>query len=110
MALDLQGQHAAAQAIYRQVLATTPNDAAARNNLAVSLMLEGRTRQALETLAPMQDADGSPQRLKVNLGILYAATGDAERSRQLLGDRVSDGDVSALTRALAKSAAQGAKP
>jgi Flp pilus assembly protein TadD len=101
VALDLQGQHAAAQAIYRQVLATSPNDAAARNNFALSLMLEGRTRQALETLAPMQDADGSPQRLKTNLGILYAATGNAERSRQLLGDRVSDGDVSALTRALA---------
>jgi hypothetical protein len=60
-------------------------------------MLEGRTRQALETLAPMQDADGSPQRLKVNPGILYAASGNAERSRQLLDGRVSDGDLSALT-------------
>lgn len=105
VALDLQGQHGAAQAIYRQVLAGSPNDAAVRNNFALSLMLEGRTRQALETLAPMQDADGSPQRLKTNLGILYAATGNAERSRQLLGDRVSDGDVSALTRALAEGRA-----
>ncbi len=107
VALDLQGQHAAAQAIYQQVLTTAPNDAAARNDLALSLMLEGRTHQALETLAPMQDADGSPRRLKVNLGILYAATGNVERSRQLLGDRVSDGDVSALTRALASSSAEG---
>jgi Flp pilus assembly protein TadD len=107
VALDLQGQHAAAQAIYQQVLTIAPNDAAARNDLALSLMLEGRTHQALETLAPMQDADGSPRRLKVNLGILYAATGNVERSRQLLGDRVSDGDVSALTRALASSPAEG---
>lgn len=107
VALDLQGQHAAAQAIYQQVLATAPNDAAARNDLAVSLMLEGRTHQALETLAPMQDADGSPQRLRTNLGILYAATGNLERSRQLLGDRVSDGDLSALMRALASSATNG---
>jgi Flp pilus assembly protein TadD len=100
VALDLQGQHAAAQAIYQQALATAPNDAAAKNNLALSLMLEGRTRQALETLAPMQDAAGSPLRLRMNLGILYAATGDAERSRLLLGDRASGGDVSALTRAM----------
>jgi Flp pilus assembly protein TadD len=107
VALDLQGQHAAAQTIYGQVLAMAPDDAATRNNLAVSLMLEGRTRQALETLAPMQDADGSPQRLKVNLGILYAATGNLEQSRQLLGSRVSDGDLSALTRALESSAAGG---
>jgi Flp pilus assembly protein TadD len=107
VALDLQGHHTAAQAIYQQVLTMAPNDAAARNDLALSLMLEGRTHQALATLAPMQDADGSPRRLKVNLGLLYAATGNVERSRQLLGDRVSDGDVSALTRALASSMAEG---
>lgn len=107
VALDLQGHHGTAQAIYRQVLATSPNDAITRNDLAVSLMLEGRTRQALEMLAPMQDADGSSPRLKVNLGILYAATGNVERSRQLLGDRVSDGDLSVLTRALATSAGEG---
>jgi Flp pilus assembly protein TadD len=106
VALDLQGQHATAQVIYRQVLATAPNDAAARNDLAVSLMLEGRTHQALETLAPMQNADSSPPRLKVNLGLLYAATGNVEQSRQLLGDRVSGGNVSALTRALASVPAE----
>jgi Flp pilus assembly protein TadD len=103
VALDLQRQHAAARAIYRQVLATTPDDAATRNNLAVSLMMEGRNREALETLGPMQDADNSPPRLRVNLGILYAASGNAERSRQLLGNRISDSELSVLTRALASS-------
>lgn len=104
VALDLQGQHATAQAIYRQVLAASPDDVAARNDLALSLMLEGRTRQAIDMLAPIQNVDGSPQRLKTNLGILYAATGDVERSRRLLGDRVSNSDVSALARVLAPSA------
>jgi Flp pilus assembly protein TadD len=102
VALDLQGQHTAAQVIYRQVLAMVPNDVAATNNLALSLMLEGRTRQALEVLAPMQGSTESPQRLKVNLGILYAATGNAEQSRQLLRNRVADSDVSALARAVAE--------
>jgi Flp pilus assembly protein TadD len=108
VALDLLGRHAEAQAIYRDVLAATPNDSATRNNLAVSMMLEGRTRQALDTLAPLQTEDTTPPRVKVNLGILYAATGDAERSRQLLGDRGSDAEVAALTRALA-SPATGAR-
>ncbi len=103
VALDLQGQHTAAQAIYTQVLATTPDDAVTRNDLAMSQMLEGRTSEALATLAPMQNADTSPQRLKVNLGILYAATGDHDRSRQLLGDRASDGNVEAIARAVASS-------
>jgi Flp pilus assembly protein TadD len=105
VALDLEGQHSAAQSIYQQVLVTSPNDAATRNNLAVSLMLEGRTRQALETLAPMHDAASSPQRLKINLGILYAATGDVERSQQLLGGRVPSSELSALTQAMESSAA-----
>ncbi len=100
VALDLLRQHAAAQAIYQQVLAASPNDAAAKNDLALSLMLEGRTRQALDTLAPMQNVADSSQRLRTNLGILYAVTGDVARSRQLLGDRVSDSEVSALTRAV----------
>jgi Flp pilus assembly protein TadD len=107
IALDLLRQHTAAQMIYRQVLATVPDDATTRNDLAVSLMMQGRTRQALDTLGPVHDVDNSPPRLKVNLGILYAATGDTERSRQLLGDRISDGDLSVLTHALASSAAEG---
>ena len=86
------------------VPATTSENPAGHYRVCTSgFELEGRTRQALETLAPMQDADGAPQRLKVNLGILYAATGSAERSRQLLDGRVSDGDLSALFRALATS-------
>jgi Flp pilus assembly protein TadD len=106
VALDLQGQHGAAQAIYRQVLATTPDDAVTRNDLAVSLMMEGRTHLALETLASVKDTDNSPQRLRINLGILYAATGHVDQSRQLLGDRISDDDLSTLTRALVSSAAE----
>jgi Flp pilus assembly protein TadD len=58
LALDLQGQHTAAHMMYRRVLAQASDDDATRNNLAVSLMLEGRTAQALETLAPMQDING----------------------------------------------------
>jgi Flp pilus assembly protein TadD len=104
VALDLQGQHAAAQTIYRQALANAPNDLATKNNLAVSMMLEGHIPQALETLAPIQDAETVPPRLRVNLGILYAVTGDVERSGQLLGDRVSNEDLSALTQTLTSSA------
>jgi Flp pilus assembly protein TadD len=109
VALDLQRQHAAAQSIYRQVLARSPDDATTRNNLALSLMLEGQARQALETLAPMQSMDSTPQRLKINLGILYAANGNAERSRELLGDSVSQADLLAVTHALAPASADPAK-
>jgi Flp pilus assembly protein TadD len=93
--------------IYRQVLAATPDDSATRNNLAVSMMLEGRTREALDTLAPLSGVEAAQPRLKTNLGILYAATGDSQRSRELLGDRVSDSDLLALTRAMGSPGASG---
>jgi Flp pilus assembly protein TadD len=107
VALDLQKRHADAQVIYRQVLAATPDDSATRNNLAVSMMLEGRTREALDTLAPLSGVEAAQPRLKTNLGILYAATGDSQRSRELLGDRVSDSDLLALTRAMGSPGASG---
>jgi hypothetical protein len=69
-------------------------------------MLEGRARQALETLAPMQSVESSPQRLKINLGILYAANGNTERSRELLGSSVSQAELTALTRALTSANAE----
>jgi Flp pilus assembly protein TadD len=71
------------------------------------MMLEGRTRQALDTLAPLQDTDAAPPRVKANLGILYAATGDAQRSRALLGGSVSESDLLALTRAMGSSSPEG---
>jgi len=100
VALDLLHRHAEAQAIYRQVLTASPNDPAVRNDLALSLMLEGKIEEAREELASTQDLDTSPERLKVNLGLLYAATGEVDKSRQLLGDRVSDSELSTLTAAI----------
>ena len=78
VALDLQGQHTAAQTLYRQVLAKSPDDAATKNDLAVSMMLEGRIQQALETLSPMQKAETLPPRVRAKSGILYSAAGDVD--------------------------------
>lgn len=100
VALDLLGKHTEAQAIYRQVMVTAPSDTAARNNLALSIMLEGRMASALEMLVPLQDGDTAPPRLRINLGILYAANGNLEQSRRLLGDHVTDADLAKITQAL----------
>ena len=86
VALDLQGQHAAAQTLYRQVLAKSPDDAATKNDLAVSMMLEGRIQQALATLSPMQKAETLPPRVRdKKYGYFYSAAGDVEQSRRLSG-------------------------
>jgi Flp pilus assembly protein TadD len=67
------------------------------------MMLEGRIQQALETLSPMQKAETVPSRVRGNLGILYSAAGDSGRSRQLLGNQLSDDDLLKVTQALTSS-------
>jgi Flp pilus assembly protein TadD len=104
VALDLSQQHAAAQMIYKQALALSPDDPVIRNDMALSLMLDGRVREAKELLASVKDAARSSERLRTNLGILYAANGDTEEARRLLGDRMSAEALSTLTRAIPNSA------
>jgi Flp pilus assembly protein TadD len=100
VALDLLGRHAEAQAIYQQELAKTPNDPTVRNDYALSLMLQGRISEARAQLASLKDLEGSPERLRNNLGIIYAASGEREKSRELLGDRIPESVVATLTRAI----------
>jgi len=107
VALDLQGRHAEAQNLYRQMLARAPDDPVISNDLAVSLMIEGRTREAQAVLAPFADSDAVPERLRINLGLIYAANGDAEAARRLLGDRLGEADVQTLTRSIASAAPSG---
>ena len=105
VALDLQARHAEAQVLYRRALALAPEDAVISNNLALSLMMSGRLREAQAVLMPFAEADDVPERLKINLGIISAANGDTEMARRLLEGRVGDADVAALTRALLRGRA-----
>jgi Flp pilus assembly protein TadD len=97
----MQGHHTDAQRLYRQMLARVPDDAVISNDLAVSLMIEGRTREAQAVLEPFAESDAVPERLRINLGLIYAANGDAEAARRLLGDRFGEPDVQTLTRTMA---------
>jgi Flp pilus assembly protein TadD len=103
VALDLQGHHAEAQRLYRQILARAPDDPVVSNDLAVSLLIEGRTREAQAVLAPFAESDGIPERLRINLGLICAANGNAEAAKRLLGDRYGEEDVQALTRTIASA-------
>jgi Flp pilus assembly protein TadD len=101
VALDLQGRHADAQLLYRQMLARAPDDPVISNDLAVSLMIEGRTREAQAVLAPFAESDAVPERMRINLGLIYAANGNAAAAQRLLGDRFGEVDVQTLTRTIA---------
>jgi Flp pilus assembly protein TadD len=105
VAFDMQGLHADVQRLYHQMLARTPGDAVINNDLAVSLMIEGRTREAQAVLAPFPDSDAVPEQLRINLGLIFAANGNADDARRLLGDRYGEADVQTLTRIMASTGA-----
>ena len=101
VALDLQAQHDAAQALYRQALRDAPDDAAIRNDLALSLLLQGRVREAIAALAPLAEAASLPARARATLALLYALDGQADRSRDLLGRPLPEDYVAQVARAVA---------
>jgi Flp pilus assembly protein TadD len=102
VALDLLGRHGEAQALYRRALAIAPNDPIVSNDLALSLLMEGRAPAALAVLQPFAEADGVPDRLKINLGVILAANGRTEQAHRLLDGRVTPAELETLTRALTR--------
>ncbi len=101
VALDLLGQHRDAQALYRQALTLSPDDAAVRSNLALSEALDGRMGEAKAAMAPLQNRPDLSNRVKTDMGLLFAADGDEAASQSWLDGRGADAhDVATVAQAL----------
>ncbi len=108
VALDLLGRHEEAQALYREALQKTPDDAAVRNDLALSVALQGRISEAQAVAAPLRARPDLPDRVKTDLGLLYAAGNDPGNAASWLDGRsTSDADVELLVDAMRARAAKG---
>ena len=99
IALDLLHRHADAQALYRQALQSEPDDAAIANDLALSLMLDGRLKEAQAVLEPFGHAD-APPRLLTNLAILRAANDPGAHAPP--GTGTADSQILDIARVLAQ--------
>ena len=108
VALDLLGQHVEAQRSYRTALAANPADIPTANNLALSLMLDGRAPEAVTILAALARRGGAPPRVAVNLGLAQAANGDRNAAQTTLSGRMASEDLDSLavTIGTARSAAE----
>lgn len=80
IALDLLGQHDAAQQSYRMAQAVAPADIQTANNLAVSYLLTDRPAQARDVLLPLTQLSDLPPRVLNNLAIAQAAAAPANAS------------------------------
>jgi len=82
---DLRG----AEDAFRHAMAISPGDYAARNNLALALVLQGRADDAVPLLQSLADEPGVPGRVLHNLALAYAQQGDLDLAAQALTGVVS---------------------
>src|SRR3546814_2581255 len=68
---DQAGEHAAAQILYRQALERDPANFSVRNNLGLSLALDGKRDEAIEVLAELAVDPQAGQTVLRNLEAAY---------------------------------------
>lgn len=83
VALDMVGRHAEAQQSYRALLAVTPHDVAARNDLALSLAMTKQFDEAIDIMTAMARSSTATPRIRQNLALIYGLAGDSQRAAAL---------------------------
>lgn len=83
VAFDKSGNHLAAQDIYLEAMAAAPDSLTIRNNLAMSLILNGEPHEAITVLEPVYEAGKSNPTIRQNLALAYGLTGNEARALEL---------------------------
>jgi Flp pilus assembly protein TadD len=83
VALDKLNRHEEAQASYRAVIASTPHNLAARNDLALSLALDGKFEEAVDIMTSIARSTTSTPRTRQNLALIYGLMGEKDRAKKL---------------------------
>jgi Flp pilus assembly protein TadD len=88
VAFDHSGNHLAAQELYQTALKLSPNSAAIKNNLAMSLILNKQIKQAIAILEPLSkkpglDHDQSGDIIRHNLALAYGISGQYDKATKI---------------------------
>ena len=101
VALDLLKRHDDAQALYRQALAQSPDDAVIINDLVLSHLLAGHPREAEQLANTLKDRPDIMPRVRGALGVVLAANGDLAGAQEVVGTDALSGQLQRLARAAA---------
>ncbi|MFM7631649.1 MAG: tetratricopeptide repeat protein [Alphaproteobacteria bacterium] len=93
---DVLGNHDAAQTHYRQVIQHSPRNLNAKNNLGLSLLLQGKVTEAESTLKALTERADSEARFEVNLALVYGVSGKAGQAQPLLEKYFPQDQVAAM--------------
>lgn len=93
VAYDLQGRHHQAQQVYNDGLAQAPDNAALRNNMALSLALAGDSQAAVMVLSEIAGGPQSTARSRQNLALIYGLAGRTEEAAHWARADLSEAEV-----------------
>ncbi|MDQ7981733.1 tetratricopeptide repeat protein [Paraburkholderia sp. SARCC-3016] len=83
-ALDMKGDHVAAQEVLRQSLRANPGDPALSVNLGLSLTLGGNPREGVNVLLDVTRFPGAPPEARQDLALAYGLLGNTEAAAAIL--------------------------
>jgi Flp pilus assembly protein TadD len=83
VAYDMSEDHPGALQYYRTGLKLAPDNTALRSNYALSLALAGKTDDALETIAPLANAEVTTSQQRQTMALVYGLAGNTAEAERL---------------------------
>lgn len=83
VAFDRAGNHFAAQEIYAMGLRVDPQSLALQNNMAMSFILDGRSKEAIDILEHLNKQYADQPKIRHNLALAYGLTGQGKKAMEL---------------------------
>jgi Flp pilus assembly protein TadD len=81
---DVLGNHDTAQKHYRQVIEHSPRNLNAKNNMGLSLLLQGKVTEAEALFKVLTERADSEPRFDMNLALVYGVSGKSVEAEALL--------------------------
>ncbi|WP_181409879.1 tetratricopeptide repeat protein [Martelella alba] len=88
--LDAMSQHAQAQQVYRSILAVQPDNKAALNNLALSLMLTGAYTSSYTLESELYRSNRNDDKVRQNLSLMAYLSNEKDEAMALAGPVVTE--------------------
>jgi len=93
VAMDLQGNHAGAQAVLREALNANPGNPTLSINLGLSLTLSGDPRDGANVLLDVTRFPGAPPEARQDLALAYGLLGNTDAAAAILGQDLPKASV-----------------
>ena len=89
IARDLQGRHSDAQIAYSEAIGANPDSRAPQVNLALSMAMSGRAREATRIIRPLAENEGATVRERHDYAAILTMAGRSDEAAQFLSPELT---------------------